>query len=132
MFRELAGQRVLVLEAHHMLARTLQELLEGAGAEVIGPFRDAATAIARADQEKPNCAVVDIDLDDGPSFTPAKALLGRNIAVVLLTGYDRDVLSLDMPRVIHLQKPASSDQIVKAVQAAIRASKADAANHRVR
>ena len=105
-----------MLEDHFLLAEDLRELREEAGAEVVGPFSDAALAIAAVDQQRPTCAIVDINLGSGASFVPAKALLARKVPVLFVSGYDADVVPPDLSPVLYLRKPARKEEILHAVE----------------
>lgn len=105
-----------MLEDHFLLAEDLRKVLEDSGAEVVGPFSEAAPAIAAVDRRRPTCAVVDINLGSGASFVPAKALLARSVPVIFVTGYDADVIPPDLSPAVYLQKPASKDDILNAVE----------------
>ncbi|MFN3511908.1 MAG: response regulator [Phenylobacterium sp.] len=107
---------VLVLEDDFYLAEDARRTLEEAGATVIGPFSDADEAIAAAEREKPSCALVDINLGDGPDFAPAKALIARGISIIFVTGYDAAVIPPELAAVPCLQKPVEPRHILDAIQ----------------
>jgi DNA-binding response OmpR family regulator len=114
--RALDGMHVLVLEDDYYLATDAQEGLEKAGAEVVGPFRDAGAAIERAAVETIDCAVLDINLGDGPSFDTARALMGRGIPFLFVTGYDGNVIPDEFAGVGRLEKPLTEHRLVEAVR----------------
>lgn len=116
----LAGLSVLVLEDDYFLADDTARTLRGAGAEVLGPYGDAADAIVVADRTPPGCALVDVNLGRGPNFAPARALLARGFPVLFLTGYDTDVIPDDLRGLPCLQKPVPAARLIEAVQAAVR------------
>lgn len=111
----LDGLSVLVMEDDCYVAEDLRTTLEGAGARVIGPFADAAAAIAAADRDRPDCAVVDLNLGRGPNLAPTRALLGRDVPVVILTGYGVEVVPEELRHLPFVQKPAPMAQLVAAV-----------------
>jgi DNA-binding NarL/FixJ family response regulator len=111
----LAGLSVLVLEDDYFLADDSRNVLTDTGAAVVGPFWDAAEAIAAADRSKPDCAIVDVNLGRGPNFAPARALVARGVPVLFITGYDGDAIPEDLRDAPSLQKPAHKDRIVEAV-----------------
>lgn len=113
----LQGCAVLVVEDQFLLAEDLQRLLHEAGAEVVGPFRDAPPALAAAEQGKLACAIVDINLGDGPNFDAAEGLLARDVPVLFVTGYDPEVLPPTLSKAPHLRKPAKGEDILAAVEA---------------
>lgn len=110
--RNLQGCDVLVLEDTYLQAEEVCRLLTDAGARIVGPFRDAADAVASADRHKPSCALVDINLGRGPNFAPAKALIARAIPVAFLTGYDADAIPPELAAVPRLEKPAAPEDVL--------------------
>lgn len=114
--RQLHSCSVLVVEDQFLLAEDLRRLLNEAGAEVVGPFRDARSAIAAARQRRPTCAIVDINLGDGPDFDAAKALLAAGVSIVFVTGYEADVFPAALAHLPHVRKPARREDILTAVE----------------
>jgi CheY-like chemotaxis protein len=112
---QLEGLLVLVLEDNFLLADDARRALAQAGARILGPFRDAGEAVQSVERERPDCAVVDVNLGEGPSFAPARALLSRGVPVILVTGYDRDLVPHDLSHLVRVEKPATERQIVEAV-----------------
>jgi DNA-binding LytR/AlgR family response regulator len=107
--------RVLVLEDNYLLADDARRALAEAGARIVGPFRDACEAIASLEDQRPDCAVVDVNLGQGPSFAPARALLSHGVPVIFVTGYDEDMIPADLSHFPRVQKPATDHAIVEAV-----------------
>lgn len=59
--------RFLVVEDEPLIGLDLVTLLEDAGYEVAGPAPSLAEALAQADAFKPQAALVDVNLVDGPT-----------------------------------------------------------------
>ena len=98
-----------------MLAEDARYALEGAGARALGRcagFEDAQELIGSTE---PDCALLDINLGNGPDFTGARALLDRGVPVVFVTGYDPAVIPSDLSHVKWLQKPTGPTKIVQSV-----------------
>lgn len=113
--KRLSGLSVLVVEDDYFLADDARHSLEAAGARVLGPcgtFEDAQKLIRSS---QPDCAVLDINLGNGPDFAGAKALLDRGVPVIFVTGYDPAVIPAELAHVECLQKPTSANRIVQAV-----------------
>jgi DNA-binding NarL/FixJ family response regulator len=104
------------------LADDTRQGLESAGATVLGPYPDAAAAFQALESRHADWAVVDVNLGHGPSFEPTRALIGRGVAVVLVTRYDAQVLPPDLATLPRLHKPTDASMIVKAVFKACAAS----------
>jgi hypothetical protein len=119
--KRLHGCAVLVLEDCYLLAEDVRKLLEHAGASVVGPYADAAAAVAAVDQERPSCAIIDIALGFGAlgfgaNFAPAKALLARGLPIAFLTGYGAEVVPPELSQIPHLIKPANGEAIICTVE----------------
>jgi DNA-binding NarL/FixJ family response regulator len=118
----LVGRSVLVLEKDAFVANDAIRALQDAGARVLGPFHDAADAIAEVDRRQPSCALVDINLGGGPNFAAARALIARGVPVVFITGYDTGPIPADLEKVPRLRKPVDGLKAIIAVKAICRAA----------
>lgn len=113
--QRLTGLCVLVLEDDYYLADDATAALEEAGALVLGPFNAAPPAIEAAKSGGVDCAVVDINLGEGVSFTPAQDLLAIGVAIIFVTGYDQSVVPPSLAKIPFLNKPVHPGKIVEAV-----------------
>ena len=111
----LDGRRILVVEDDYYLATDTARALRGAGAEVIGLCATEADARAELEEQRPDAAVVDINLGLGPSFKLAERLKDRGIPFVFTTGYDAEVIPAEFEQVERLEKPLQLRQIIDAV-----------------
>jgi len=112
---QLKGLSILVVEDDFYLADDASRALACAGAKVIGPCADAEEAIALADREMPDCALLDVNLGDGLDFATARALAARGVPIVFVTGYDTEIIPRDLADAPCLQKPTDPRGIVAAV-----------------
>ena len=84
----LSGRKVLVAEDNVILSMHLSDLLEGAGATVVGPYPFADEAMAALDGGAcPDLAVLDFDLAGGTSETIASRLQGMGVPFAFFTSY---------------------------------------------
>lgn len=113
----LAGKSVLVIEDDYYQAEDARQGLEGAGAEVMGPFNDAEAAAQAIAGKQPDCAVVDLNLGNGANFNTARNLLARGVPILLITGYDADAIPEDLRSAPCLQKPVDPRRVVASVEA---------------
>ena len=116
----LAGISVLVVEDDYYLASDEKAALESAGARVIGPCSDADEAAGLAALERVDCAVVDVNLGEGPSFALARTLQKQGVPFVFVTGYDHAVIPPELGPAPRLEKPIRDRDLVAAVQRACR------------
>lgn len=111
----LTGIRVLVLEDDYYLATDTAEALEKAGATVVGPVSDPSRAAALAGSERLDCAVLDINLGEGPSFEAARAMYEHAIPFIFVTGYDDLDIPAEFGSATRLQKPLTESLLIRAV-----------------
>jgi FixJ family two-component response regulator len=114
----LDGLSILVLEDEYILADDAHRVLLRAGAEVLGPFSDAGEALAAAEQRRPDCALLDVDLGTGPDFEPARALKRRGVPLVFFSGHDLAVVPPDLRQEHFVEKPVFMAAIVGIVASA--------------
>ena len=110
---ETLGQaRILVLEDDYYLATDLQDVLEAAGATVVGPFRDTSDAILALANGCPDCAFVDLNLGGGISFELPRELARLAVPFAFVTGYDRAAIPEEFTNVVRIEKPVGSTKVV--------------------
>ena len=87
MEQALSGCRVLVVEDEFFLALELEDALTLAGADVVGPIPDLASALVHASAAEFDVAVLDLNLRGGLSFPLADVLAEKGIPFVFATAY---------------------------------------------
>ena len=116
----LSGQVVLVLEDDFYLAEDATLALRDAGAEVVGPFANAADAMAVLKGGRITAAVLDLNMGAGPSFEMSRAVRDAGAPFVFVTGYDKDAIPEEFADVVRLEKPVEVRDIVRAIAALAR------------
>lgn len=101
------------MEDEYLQAREACEFLERAGARVVGPTGHADEVAAILATEKPDAAVVDINLGNGLSFEVAKSLGSLGVPFMFLTGYDGSSIPDAMRVVPRAEKPANEDYVIE-------------------
>ena len=112
----LARRRILVVEDEATVSLMLDDLLTAAGAIVIGPAADAATALALIDAEPIDGAVVDYALVDGTSLPVADALLARGIPFLFASGYDARAMDVRYAHVPRLEKVYTPEELLRRLE----------------
>jgi CheY-like chemotaxis protein len=108
----LAGRRILLVEDMLLAALELDDLLRSAGIETVGPAARLEQALALAERERLDGAVLDINLDGQMVFPVAEVLRRRGVPFVFLTGYDNAVaLSRDFRSERRLIKPVRLEEL---------------------
>lgn len=120
---DLSGCSVLVVEDEYFIATDATQVLEQAGARVIGPCRTAQAAQAELARQSPDAALLDVNLGAEPSFDLADTLMQRGIPFVFMTGYDKLVLPPQLSHVERLVKPFPPRRIVEALAGLTRKAK---------
>ena len=89
---DLTGLRVLIAEDDYIIALDMAECVEARGGEVIGPVDGAAHGISAVSSDRPDIALLDVQLRDG-LVTPLAAWLHRlDVPFGLITGYRGETL----------------------------------------
>lgn len=112
----LNGGRVLVVEDDFFIGLELAAILSDAGAEVAGPYPTVETALAAAEDETLQAAVLDIRLGNEMVGPVARRLADHHVPFVFYTGQlNTDSLRAEWPNSRFLSKPALPRSIVNAV-----------------
>jgi DNA-binding response OmpR family regulator len=103
----LEGRKILIVEDDYMVAQLLTDMLEEAGAQVVGPFGWLEEALRVANDEAAtfDSAILDVDLHGKQSYPVADALAARNVKVIFCTGYDGGGVAEDYRSYPHCTKP---------------------------
>lgn len=82
--------RVLCLEDNPLIVFHLEQLIEDLGHEFAGSFESFADLKADASLDRIDCALVDIDLADGPTGpAAARWLSSKGIPCIFVTGQEQ-------------------------------------------
>ena len=112
----LNGTRVLVVEDEFIIMLELASLLEDAGAEIVGPFAGMREALAAAQVEAIDAAVLDLRVGNDNIAPVARKLAQRGIPFVFYTGQtETDPMLAEWPGYRVLGKPAEPAVIVAAL-----------------
>lgn len=116
----LAGLKILVVEDNYLIAEHVCSVLDDEGCEVLGPVPRVAAGLALiARGPRPDCALLDVNLNGELCFPLARALAGDAVPVIFLTGYDdRAIIPPDFEPATVLGKPLANDRLVGALAAA--------------
>jgi len=107
-------QRILIVEDEPLIAMMLEDFIDMLGKQLVGTCDTVQAALATIADERPDAAILDINLSGGEKGWPvADALAANNIPFVLSSGGDEVVDGhADRPR---LAKPYTMDGVEKAL-----------------
>ena len=115
--------RILVADDEPTSAQALKDLLEMQGHQVIGPAPDGAEAVRLAAREKPDMAILDIQMPRMSGLEAIDAISrARPIPVIVLSAYSSDEYvdrAAELPVFNYLTKPAGADRILPAIRVAL-------------
>jgi two-component sensor histidine kinase/CheY-like chemotaxis protein len=117
----LRGRRILLAEDATIVAMELFAILENAGAQVLGPAATVERAMALANGEKIDCAVLDVNLNGKMAFPVAQRLRARHVPFIFVTGYgDPSMWPADFRDAERLSKPVQGAELLAVVAALVR------------
>jgi len=108
----MTDKRILIVEDEFIVALNLRQIMSGMGFEVIGIAPDAATA-ERLAEAKPDIALVDLNLRDGPTGPQIGAKLNQQhgTSVLFLTANASQLGNGIKGTVGVVSKPVDEDSI---------------------
>lgn len=111
------SQKILVAEDEMIVAFDLCDTMEEAGFEVEGPHAGISSAMLAFQKEKPDLAILDIDLCDGNVFALARVLHEERIPIIFHSGrYSSKQVAAHFPAARTLQKPCPPSDVIAAVK----------------
>jgi DNA-binding NtrC family response regulator len=118
----LVGRRILVVEDELLVAMLLESILEEHNCITVGPYADLSSAVAAAQREVVDAAVLDINLAGQMVFPVAEALAGRGVPFLLLSGYGAMALPPDRRHWPVCNKPFKTDELISMLSREIAAA----------
>ena len=113
--------RILIVEDEMLVAMLIEDVLGDLGHDVVGPAMRLDTALAAADGEDFDFAILDINLAGKQSFPVADRLVARGIPFMFASGYGAAGLVDPYREAPIIQKPFDSSQIAGMIDRALAA-----------
>jgi two-component system, response regulator PdtaR len=114
--------RILIAEDETIIRLDLRELLEGAGFEVVAEARDGEEAVALAQSEQPDLALLDVKMPKLDGIDAARRILDqRPIPIVMVTAYGEEELvtrAVEVGVFGYLVKPFRESDLLPAIATA--------------
>jgi len=108
---DLSGRTVLVVEDETLVAMLVEDTLLDAGARVIGPASSVAQALDLVERERPDVAVLDMNLAGETSEPVADLLTRRGVPFVVASGYGASGIPARYAGVPVLAKPYAPEEL---------------------
>lgn len=111
---------ILVAEDEAIVAHDLCDTVEEAGFIVEGPFDDPSSAMLAFQKQKPDVAILDINLTGGTAYSLAEKMMAEDVPVIFHSGAvtSAEVQAL-YPGASTLSKPCPPNVIIDTVQQAL-------------
>jgi DNA-binding response OmpR family regulator len=107
---------VLLLEDEALIAVALQDDLEEAGYGVAGPFVTCTDALSWLEAHRPDLAVLDTVLKDGPCKEVALRLTSLGVPFLVYSGLVEDMNALpELASATWIEKPATAQALLQAL-----------------
>lgn len=87
-----ARLRILVVEDESLVAMFLEDVLEDFGHQMLGPYSRVDAALAAAETEDFDVAILDVNVNGQAIFPVADAIAARGIPFIFSTGYGQKSL----------------------------------------
>lgn len=114
--------RVLVAEDELIVGWDLCDTMQEAGFETVGPCTDISSAMVALQTEKPDLAILDVQLADGEVHPLADLLMKENIPVIFHSGHFAPDDMVDRyPNASALSKPCPPATVIETAQQALSA-----------
>lgn len=111
-----SGRRILVVEDEPIIAMALEDMLLDLGCEVVGPASNLPEALALAERETIDAALLDININSGRSYVVADELRRRAVPFAFATGYGEEGIENGGGDAPVLQKPYRQAQVEAALR----------------
>lgn len=111
----LVERRILIVEDEAMIAMLIQDILESAGARVIGLAATVNDALQVIEQQRPDAVTLDGNLNDEMSGPIAARLKELNVPYLVVTGYvQRALADAHLAGAPRLEKPFTASTLLRA------------------
>jgi DNA-binding response OmpR family regulator len=111
----LRGKRILVVEDEVLIAVMVQDMLSDLGTTVIGPAATISDALALAEAEDIDAAILDVNVRGVRIDPVAEVLWARSIPVLFATGYG-EVKLLNGQQATVIDKPYSREKLLRGLE----------------
>ena len=112
----LQGRRILIVEDEMLVAMELEQMLAEHGCEILGPASTIDRALALLQRQRPDAAVLDVNLNGTTVAPVAAALREQHVPFVLATGYGgNQAMQPELRGAPRLDKPVNHPRLIRAL-----------------
>jgi CheY-like chemotaxis protein len=115
----LAGLRVLIVEDEMLVSLLVEDTLSDCECIVIGPASTVKEALRIVETERPDAAVMDVNIGGEKAYPVAEALDRQGIPFLFVSGYGQSAVPADRPDWRVCPKPFRSEDMVSMLKAQI-------------
>jgi len=109
-------QSILVAEDEMIVAFDLRDTVEEAGYRVEGPHAGISSAMFAFQKERPDLAILDVNLNDGMVFEFAEKLASEGVPIIFHSGlHSREEIAARFPGARTLEKPCPPAEMLETV-----------------
>lgn len=113
----LIGRKILIVEDEPLIGLDLQSSILDFGGLVVGPVGTVREAMAFAETEELDGAILDLRIREGLALGVAEKLLSRGIPFVIHSGQAETTLPRNWPIVPLINKPALPEHVIRILAA---------------
>ena len=107
---------ILVAEDELIIGHDLCDTVEEAGYVVEGPHGDISSAMLAYQKNKPDLAILDVQLGDGVVYPLAERLIAEDVPVIFHSGQiSAEEIKSRFPKAPSLAKPCPPDKMLESV-----------------
>ncbi len=118
MTQDATGRRILLVEDEAMIAMLVEDMLEDLGHELVRVASRLEDAVAAAETEVVDLAILDLNLGGVLTYPAAEVLAQRGIPFIFATGYGSGGLKNGYADRPTLQKPFNTEALGQAIKQA--------------
>jgi CheY-like chemotaxis protein len=115
--RSLAQCRIFYLEDDFFIAEETRENLVGAGAGDVVLCGSVPRALELLEDTRFDAALLDFNIAGSTSVPVARRFRQTGVPILFVTAYDRDILPADLSSCALIRKPASSEVVIREMEA---------------
>lgn len=118
----LSGRRILIVEDEMLVSMVIEEALKDLGCDVVGPVATRAQALALAEAEPLDGALLDVNLGGESVYPVADALSQRGIPFAFVTGYGQGAIADRYATAPALVKPFQLSTVERVLSEIVKAA----------